>query len=974
MIPTTRSLLSLCSAVALATIAGAAEYVVSPLGDDAAAGSVAAPWRSVGHAATVMQPGDRCLIRGGTYREAVVIKDVAGTAEKPLSFAAWPGETPVFSGCDAVTGWQRVQGDIWKARCDWSLGDVNQLLLNGQPGVEARWPNKSNDDLLDWEGQTFQACKQEDALVCPELPDRPDGYWQGAVLWVMGGAKWTSWSVVVENYDAATKTLSFPNAGKATRGGWRFMGLTRPQGGYFYLKGGKGEIDAPGEWFYDDGEKALYLQVPAGADANALAIEFQRRRSGLTLERCRHVLISGIEVVAATVNVLGSEDCVLKGLRVLHQGNLRGGDTSYGLGAKVGSQLSGSRNVLRDSEIAYCAGDGVSVSGTRNSIINCWIHHTDYTGSYDTPIRLAGQEHLVSHCSLHDTGRDCMLPGGQANIIQYNDIHRMGRICHDLGATYVCASDGGGTEFRYNWCHDNAAHGTRMGIYLDNFTSNYFVYRNVVWNINGCDIRLNRPGQNNHVINNSMLGKAGNWGRWASDWLYHCSYINNAVDGKIADHYNAIFVANRYDIPKEQLGIDTFMGFHAGQGAGLLVPGITGDKPGVGAYEPGDTWRAGHDFANPPNPEYRLADTPLRNLVAHGSFQWSRYHGKLGPWQPTGAKTAKIIWGPGGITESYTTRDTIVGAGTELAGDEPSGIEQDLPALRPNQDYEYITWLKLVDGAKLNIALYEDGKLIAQADEARADGVWRQLFLRYRSSDAPGAHRIAITKSGAGKAFVDDVSFAGIVKGMEPRRPGLVPVAATPPKRPPLPRRTTPLLVKSLPQGFPAAAELVQENQDRSKADGAPARAWLAHHDGVLRVKIDVPLTKAPQLDGPSQWTKTDGVELCFADADNNAQHPTFVLHGFPDGGCESSTEAGAPEAASTKLAAAVSFRATVNDQGWTAEWTVPLAAVAIPTAAGTDIRFNIGVFRREKRQWLQWAGTGAQTWRVEQAGTIRLE
>jgi hypothetical protein len=180
--------------------------------------------------------------------------------------------------------------------------------------------------------------------------------------------------------------------------------------------------------------------------------------------------------------------------------------------------------------------------------------------------------------------------------------------------------------------------------------------------------------------------------------------------------------------------------------------------------------------------------------------------------------------------------------------------------------------------------------------------------------------------------------------------------------------------VQRLSEGYPAAAELVQENPDRSKADGEPARAWLAHHDGVLRVKIEIPLSKAPQLDGQNQWTKTDGVELCFADADNNAQHPTFILHGFPDGAYESSTEAGAPASTAAKLATAASFRATVNANGWTAEWTVPLTVVAIPTAAGTDIRFNIGVFRREKRQWLQWAGTGAQTWRVDQAAIIRLE
>ncbi len=60
--------LVLLAAAGSALPAGAAEYTVAPAGSDTAAGTRAQPFRSLQHAADVMQPGDTCVIRAGTYR------------------------------------------------------------------------------------------------------------------------------------------------------------------------------------------------------------------------------------------------------------------------------------------------------------------------------------------------------------------------------------------------------------------------------------------------------------------------------------------------------------------------------------------------------------------------------------------------------------------------------------------------------------------------------------------------------------------------------------------------------------------------------------------------------------------------------------------------------------------------------------------------------------------------------------------
>ena len=175
------------------------------------------------------------------------------------------------------------------------------------------------------------------------------------------------------------------------------------------------------------------------------------------------------------------------------------------------------------------------------------------------------------------------------------------------------------------------------------------------------------------------------------------------------------------------------------------------------------------------------------------------------------------------------------------------------------------------------------------------------------------------------------------------------------------------------PGVFPGEAVPVAETPGRTRAEGPVCQAWLAHRDGTLFVRLQVPLEAPVEIEAEPAWTKSDGAEICFSYPDQNAQHPVFVLHGFPNGTSASSTEAGAPEAAAETLRKRVSYKATPTKDGWTAEWAIPLEAVDVSGNAGLELDFNLGVFRRQSRQWIQWAGTQGQTWRVKSAGRIRL-
>jgi hypothetical protein len=84
----------------------AAVYVVAPAGNDAAAGTLAAPWKTLGHAAALATAGDTVEIRAGTYAERVSFTR-SGTAAAPIIFRAYADETPVLDGATLTvgTGW-----------------------------------------------------------------------------------------------------------------------------------------------------------------------------------------------------------------------------------------------------------------------------------------------------------------------------------------------------------------------------------------------------------------------------------------------------------------------------------------------------------------------------------------------------------------------------------------------------------------------------------------------------------------------------------------------------------------------------------------------------------------------------------------------------------------------------------------------------------------------------------------------------
>ena len=81
----TKVAVAIAFVVAAATTTQAAERIVSLSGNDANAGTLAAPFRTINKASSIAQPGDVISVRGGVYNAAVSIS-AKGTAAARITF------------------------------------------------------------------------------------------------------------------------------------------------------------------------------------------------------------------------------------------------------------------------------------------------------------------------------------------------------------------------------------------------------------------------------------------------------------------------------------------------------------------------------------------------------------------------------------------------------------------------------------------------------------------------------------------------------------------------------------------------------------------------------------------------------------------------------------------------------------------------------------------------------------------------
>jgi len=78
----------------------------SPGADDRGPGTLERPFRTIGKAAEVLQPGERVVIAAGTYRECIRPARGGSAPDRMISYEAAPGAAVVVKASEVLAGWQ----------------------------------------------------------------------------------------------------------------------------------------------------------------------------------------------------------------------------------------------------------------------------------------------------------------------------------------------------------------------------------------------------------------------------------------------------------------------------------------------------------------------------------------------------------------------------------------------------------------------------------------------------------------------------------------------------------------------------------------------------------------------------------------------------------------------------------------------------------------------------------------------------
>lgn len=244
-------------------------FFVSTTGDDTQPGTEAKPFATLARASRAVRESKSSVattiwIRGGTYylpETLVFTPEDGGRDQAPVTYQAWPGEQPVLSGGFRLTPkWEPFRDGILKTRMPPGT-TTDQLFLNGERQILARYPN-FNPDIRILNGYARDAFSPERAARWADPV--------GGFIHAMHAHLWGDFHYRITGRDAA---------GRVTyEGGWqnnRRMGM---HGEYRFVENLLEELDAPGEWFLDERAGTLYLRPPAGIDLAQARVEGVRLR------------------------------------------------------------------------------------------------------------------------------------------------------------------------------------------------------------------------------------------------------------------------------------------------------------------------------------------------------------------------------------------------------------------------------------------------------------------------------------------------------------------------------------------------------------------------------------------------------------------------------------------------------------------------------------------------------------------------
>lgn len=639
------------------------------------------------------------------------------------------------------------------------------------------------------------------------------------------------------------------------------------------------------------------------------------------------VTVTAVEVANAGawgVREWGGQALTVSGTRLHHLG---GGGIRFGSGALLED------NTLHDLGLVSASAIGIVGGGTRSTVRRNVIHDTPYSG---------------------------MCVSGTETVIEENLLYRCMLVHHDGAAIYM----GGGQRctIRRNLARDMAEVGQGYGVsayYLDEKCQNCVVAENVA-------INIAHPSQNHMTLNCELRDNVFIHDGEMKIAFSRCS--GHKVVGNTFHTGGAINVVEPDAIVE---WTDNRIFTRDGQGGRitqevprtpfqprdkpryLKVPTIAPPPTVDGKLAPGEWPSGGASLGERPNQRsVRGAPTSIKIVADAENLYIAANVVTMFPEQ----RRLGTEWGKDeGIELTLEARQGGTRTVHVLRGFAEGTLRSlDVAGATPEQAAAFAKQVHY--GASVDKQIWRSEWAVPLAALGLAPGARAEVPFNltvYRSEDDVYAQYAGTL----GETW--DLKLGGRLLLNAERPAGqapkvTVPMAAAAPATDPA--WPPPISLAQAPDGAPLAA--------------APCSASLVRVGDALHVRITVPVKDMQGITKGRSWRTDDGAEVCVQGKLPDGKPAIWVVHGFAGGAFELSDEAGVPAAANAAVQAQVAFTATITADRWQGVWQLPLKALGVATE-GT-VPFNLGVFRSQDRQWINWVGTGGPTWKLENAGGLQ--
>jgi len=429
------------------------------------------------------------LVRGGAYtltEPFVLAPGDSGTEEAPITYAAFPGDAPVFSGGRRIRAeWRPYQGEIVVCDVPGARGGgwrFRQLFVNGERQDRARLPNTGYYRIVEPAG--------DNAFVYRE-GDIESDWLNPQDVEVLVYHSWNDSRLRVAAVDPERRVVTFTGAPEPSHP-FDWQGPNR-----YVVENVLEGLQRPGEWYLDSRAGKLYWWPTcdlASAEVVAPVLTQLVRFDGRPDDDAwvEHVHLRGLTFVHAdwtlppegyagcgdvgdivppsAVHLEGARHCSLVDSRIGHVGayalELEGYDNRV-VGNEIWSTGSGGI-ITRNFHAAHPSGVGINIDEGGGSFCHNLIHDVTQSGIY-------ARHWATAHQPRERRNQE------QPLIIAYNEIHDLLYTINDGAGIFVRDAN---IVIENNLIHDCYSYGEGTpgwGIYLGCETRDTVVRYNVVY-------------------------------------------------------------------------------------------------------------------------------------------------------------------------------------------------------------------------------------------------------------------------------------------------------------------------------------------------------------------------------------------------------------------------------------------------------------------------------------------------------------